>query len=194
MSTKHPPERPNFSALEAAASHTVEQRKPILALIGDLNFSWSNTESVFIYVLMLLLETDDVSAAIVFSTLNTTRSRLDLIQRLARAKLQNTDTLQDLEKIIIEFSKVTATRNDLNHATFVFNAKGEITHTQSLKLQEKRGKMQFGSLNVLDDKRIAQIGQVVQDVKSLNRKIWNILPKLDIRSLSLPRACRAPIS
>ena len=182
MSTKRTPERPNFSALEEAASHTIEQRTAILALIGDLNFSWSNTESVFIYVLMLLLETDDVSAAIVFSTLNTTRSRLDVIQRLARAKLQDTDILHDIETIIVEFSKATATRNDLNHATFVFNSKGEITHTQSLKLQEKRGKMQFGNLNVLDDKRIAQISQVVQDVKSLNRRIWDILPKLEARS------------
>ncbi len=179
MSTKRPPERPDFPALEAAASLTVEQRTTILALIGDLNFSWSNTESVFIYVLMLLLETDDVAAAIVFSTLNTTRSRLDLIQRLTRAKLQDAGIRQDIEKIILEFSKATGTRNDLNHATFVFNAKGEITHTQSLKLQEKRGKMQFGSLNRLDDKRIAEIAQVIQDLKTLNRKIWDILPGLE---------------
>ena len=37
-----------------------------------------------IYVLMILLRTNEASAAVVFATLNTTRARLDLIQRLAK--------------------------------------------------------------------------------------------------------------
>ena len=47
-----------------------------------------NNESLFIYVLMLLLRTDQTAAvALVFATLNTTRARLDLVQRLAKATI-----------------------------------------------------------------------------------------------------------
>jgi hypothetical protein len=179
MNTKHLPPKPDFLALEAAAIATSEQRNTILALIGDLNFSWSNTESMFIYVLMLLLETDDVSAAIVFSTLNTTRSRLDLVRRLSAAKITNSDLQQDIDKILAQFDKTTSLRNDLNHATFVFNKDGEITHTQSLKLKETKGQIQFGTMRSMDDKRLDEIRLVVNKLKSLNRDIWDILPRIE---------------
>ncbi len=179
MSTNHLPPKPDFLALEAAAHATTEQRNTILALIGDLNFSWSNTESMFIYVIMLLLDTDDVSAAIVFSTLNTTRSRLDLVRRLSSAKLANQDLQKDIDKLIAQFDKTTSLRNDLNHATFVFNSEGEITHTQSLKLKETKGQIQFGMLRSMDEKRLDEIRLVVNKLKSLNRDIWDILPKIE---------------
>ena len=80
------PPRPDFEALAAAAPASADRRTLILALIGNLIVSWSNNESLFIYVLMILLDTDRSSAAIVFATLNTTRARLDLIQRLSKIK------------------------------------------------------------------------------------------------------------
>lgn len=58
-----------------------------LTLIGNLVHCWSNNESLFIYILMLLMETDEATAAIVFATLNTTRARIDLIERLAKIKV-----------------------------------------------------------------------------------------------------------
>ena len=88
MPSRLPP-KPDFEAIEAAAVGSADRRTMILALIGNLVFSWSNNESMFIYILMILLETDEVSAAIVFATLNTTRARLDLVQRLATAKIND---------------------------------------------------------------------------------------------------------
>jgi hypothetical protein len=83
------PPKPDFEALAAAAPASADRRTFILALIGNLIVSWSNNESLFIYVLMILLDTDQSSAAIVFSLRsNTTRARLDLIQRLAKIKTQ----------------------------------------------------------------------------------------------------------
>ena len=83
----HLPAAPDFEAVRAVAHVTAGRRAELFALIGHLTFSWSNNESVFIYVLMLLLRTDQPAAAIVFGTLNTTRARLDLVQRLAKARL-----------------------------------------------------------------------------------------------------------
>ena len=66
--------------LAAAAPASADRRTFVLALIGNLICSWSNNESLFIYVLMILQRTDEASAAVVFATLNTTRARPDLIQ------------------------------------------------------------------------------------------------------------------
>ena len=55
MLSKLPP-RPDFEALAAAAPASADRRTLILALIGNLIVSWLNNESLFIYVLMLLLE------------------------------------------------------------------------------------------------------------------------------------------
>jgi hypothetical protein len=40
---------------------------------GTSDLQQGNSESLFIYVLMILLRTDEASAAVVFATLNTTR-------------------------------------------------------------------------------------------------------------------------
>src|SRR5260370_23389412 len=58
------PPRPDFEAMAAAAPASADRRTLILSLIGNLIVSWSNNESLFIYVLMILLDTDQPSAAI----------------------------------------------------------------------------------------------------------------------------------
>jgi len=52
------PPKPDFDMLAAAAPASADRRTFVLALIGNLICSWSNNESLFIYVLMILLRTD----------------------------------------------------------------------------------------------------------------------------------------
>lgn len=173
------PTRPNFAALEAAAVGSGAQRVAFLSLIGDLNFAWSNNESMFIYVLMLLLDTDETAAAVVFSTLNTTRARLDLAQRLAKIRIADKELRAELDGIVEDFGVGTRLRNDLNHATFVVDADGAITHTQSMKLEEGRGRLRFGTRRPVDQARLDEIAAATQALYLLNRRIWDILPRLE---------------
>lgn len=53
------PPRPDFAAIEKAARDTAADRQNLMTLIGQLVFSWSNNESLLIYVLMLLLKTPE---------------------------------------------------------------------------------------------------------------------------------------
>jgi hypothetical protein len=55
------PPKPNFDMLAAAAPASADRRTFVLALIGNLICSWSNNESLFIYVLMILQRTDEAS-------------------------------------------------------------------------------------------------------------------------------------
>ncbi|HEV7256224.1 MAG TPA: hypothetical protein VGN82_00460 [Bosea sp. (in: a-proteobacteria)] len=173
------PQPPDFATLEAAAQAGNDERQKFMALVGDLNFSWSNNESLFIYVLMLLAGTDEVKAAIIHATLNTTRARLDLVQRLSKVVLADGIVRRELDDIVNTFSNSTRLRNELTHATFVPGSHGEVSHTQSMKLQEGGRKLRFGAVRSLDEQRLHEIHEAVQDLKTLNRRIWAFLPLLE---------------
>jgi hypothetical protein len=172
------PPRPDFEALSAAASASADRRTFILALIGNLIVNWSNNESLFIYVLMLLLETDQSSAAIVFATLNTTRARLDLIHRLAKIKLKDENLDKALSKLIDRFNRSTALRNEFNHCMYITDAAGQITHTQSMRIVESREHLQFGVSKPLDDARLKNMIEASKEISNINRDIWDFLPRL----------------
>lgn len=174
------PPRPDFGALGAlAAQRSSERRLTFMNLIGDLNLAWSNNESLFIYILMLLLRTDERAAAIVFATLNTTRARLDLVQRLAKIAVADRAVRNELSEIVERFSATTRLRNDFSHATFVIDEHGEITHTQHMKVEESRGNLRFGVRRPVDDARLDEIVHAIRELDLLNRRIWDLMPVLE---------------
>lgn len=173
------PPQPDFKAIEAAAPASSNRRTLILALIGNLVFAWANNESMFIYVMMLLMETDQTSATIAFGTLNTTRARIDLIQRLAKAKIADKATAKELDALIERFNDCTRIRNEFNHCIYSLNEKGEISHTQSLRIQEVKGRLQLGSSRKMDDRRIQEMLDTFTEMKQLNRDLWEFLPRLE---------------
>lgn len=186
------PPKPDFDLLAAAAPASADRRTSVLALIGNLICSWSNNESLFIYVLMILLRTDEASAAVVFATLNTTRARLDLIQRLAKIKVTDKALARSLTALIERFSESTRVRNELNHCMFIFDSKGAITDTQSMRLMETRSSLKFGEIKPLNESRLQEMLQTTREMTKINREIWDLLPRLEAHvcggaSPSVPR-------
>jgi hypothetical protein len=173
------PPMPDFKAIEAAAPGSADRRTLILALIGNLVFSWSNNESLFIYVLMLLLETDQTSAAVVFATLNTTRARLDLINRLARIKIKDQAMQKELDRIIERFNDCTRVRNEFNHCMYTVDDHGEITHSHSIRIIETKNQLRLGDIKPMDDARLKEMRETTDELKRLNRDIWSFLPRLE---------------
>jgi len=169
------PPKPDFAAIEAAAPKGASRRVLTLTLIGNLVYCWSNNESLFIYVLMLLMESNETSAAVVFGTLNTTRARLDLIERLAKLKIKDPAIAEKLHDIVERFNDTTRIRNEFNHCMYVVNERGEITHTNHMRVQEVRGKLQLGTVRPVDDARIKEMQDTIRAMIQLNRDIWNFL-------------------
>jgi hypothetical protein len=174
----HLPQKPDFGAIEAKARQSAERRNFILALIGNLVYTWSNNESMFIYVLMLLLKTDEVSATVVFATLNTTRARIDLIERLAKIRISDRAIAKNLDRITDRFNELTKIRNEFNHCLYAVDDLGEITDTQSIRLQEVRGNLQLGVPRKMDETRINEMLSAIRGLTRLNREIWDFLPRL----------------
>jgi len=186
------PPKPDFDLLAAAAPASADRRTFVLALMGNLICSWSNNESLFIYVLMILLRTDEASAAVVFATLNTTRARLDLIQRLAKIKVSDKTLSKNLTTLIERFSESTKVRNELNHCMFIFDSSGAISHTQSMRLMETRSSLRFGEIKALDESRLQEMVRTTHEMTRINREIWDLLPRLEahvhgVKPQSVPR-------
>jgi hypothetical protein len=179
MFTSRLPPKPDFETLTAAAPASADRRTFVLALIGNLICSWSNNESLFIYVLMILLRTDEASAAVVFATLNTTRARLDLIQRMAKIRVSNKALEKSLIDLIERFGELTKVRNELNHCMFIYDSSGAITHTQSMRLVETKSSLRFGEMKPLDEARLQDMVRTTNEMTKINRDIWDLLPRLE---------------
>ena len=175
------------AAIEAAAPKGTGRRMVTLTLIGNLVHCWSNNESLFIYILMLLLETDEASAAVVFGTLNTTRARIDLIERLAKLKIKDKAVEKKLDDIIERFSETTRLRNEFNHCMYVVDEHGEITHTNNMRVQEVRGQLQLGVVRPMDDERLRELQESIRAMTGLNRDIWNFMAVLQAHLANRPQ-------
>ncbi len=187
MVSSHLPPKPDFEALAASAPASADRRTLILALIGNLVSSWSNNESLFIYVLMILMKTDQASAALTFATLNTTRARLDLIQRLAKIAIRDKNLDRALSKIIERFNQSTQVRNEFNHCMYIVDASGQITHTQSMRIVQTRDSLQFGEMKPMDDARLKSMVKTTRDMTRINRDIWDFLPRLESHMASIAK-------
>lgn len=179
MASSQLPPKPDFEALAALAPASADRRTLILALIGNLVSSWSNNESLFIYVLMILLRTDQASAALTFATLNTTRARLDLIQRLAKIAIRDKSLEKTLSKIIERFNESTQVRNEFNHCMYIVDASGQITHTQSMRIVQTKNSLQFGEMKPMDEARLKGMVKTTKEMTLINRDIWDFLPRLE---------------
>jgi hypothetical protein len=179
MASSQLPPKPDFEALAESAPASADRRTLILALIGNLVSSWSNNESLFIYVLMLLMRTDQTSAALTFATLNTTRARLDLIQRLAKVTIRDKALDKTLAKIIEQFNESTHVRNEFNHCMYVVDASGQITHTRSMRIIQTKNNLRFGEMKQMDEPRLKEMIKTTRQMSRINREIWDFLPRLE---------------
>ena len=178
MKSKLPP-APNFANIDSTSAQTAGDRTRVLALIGNLVFTWSNNESMFIYFLQVLLKTDFSSAAITFVSLNTTRARLDLVRRLAKDKIDEPKVVRRIERLIERFNVCTKVRNEFNHCIYQLNEAGQFTHTTILRVTEKKTNLQYAEVREFDERRIQEMTRTIRKLTILNRDLWAFLPELE---------------
>lgn len=188
------PQRPDAALPEVDVCVYTPQRAAFWQAIGELNYVWSNNESVLIYFIKMLLRTDEASAAVVFATLNTTRARLDLIARLGRLNIRSRALAGKLRSAITAFNAITKLRNEFSHSVYVLDSDGDVTHTQSMRLHETRRQLSFGLRKTLDDARLRELNEACLRSKALNRTLWLLLPELDAHLNATPadRASSTP--
>jgi hypothetical protein len=136
---------PDFDAIESAVHETGASRANLMVLVGHMAFGLLNNENLLIYLLMVLLRTDEPSAAVVFSNLNTMRARLDLVSRLAWIRISDRATRRALDQVVRRFR-----------------------HANQIRIE-----FSFAQQHPIDRKRLDGMAKACRDMSSLNREIWS---------------------
>lgn len=147
-----------------------------LLLVGRMNYVWTNTESLFIYLIAQLMGTTKEAAILVFLTLNTTRARLDLIQRLAKLRTTSQEDREAVLGFAERLGKESGMRNKFNHCIYSFDEKGEAS-TQLMRVADVGEDLRYGKVELLDRNELDRLNMAIDRIVSVNRDIWDYIRK-----------------
>lgn len=149
------------------------RNEDLLLLVGQLNYSWTNTESLLIHIMEHLMDTRKDVATIVFLTLNTTRARLDLIERIVKLKSTGDADRRFVLDIAARMRRVSGMRNKYNHCIYGFDDDGMIENTQLMRIADYGTTLVYGRMERIDDKEMGRIRDSISDIVAVNRDIVN---------------------
>lgn len=147
----------------------------VLQLVGQLNYVWTNTESLFIYLIAHLVGTNKEVAIVIFLTLNTTRARLDLLERLAKAASTPAASRQAVLGIADRLKQESRVRNKYNHCIYSFDEQGELSSTQLMRIADFNDDLKYGKVETLDDDELERIRNAIEKITMVNRDIWDFM-------------------
>ena len=149
------------------------QIDPFLKLLGELNYAWTNTESLLIHMISGLAKTEEDIAVVIFLTLNTTRARMDLVERLA--KLPTVD--KELRGKVLDFTKtmqrVSAMRNHYNHCIYSVDPETGQTKTILMRIADRRSAIKMGRTGELDEAALDEMRAAIAQLFELNASLWD---------------------
>lgn len=146
----------------------------ILLLIGQLNYTWTNTESLLIHMIAGLAKVDKETAIVIFLTLNTTRARIDLVERLSKMRKTPPACRRDILEATGRLSDEAKLRNKYNHCIYSFDPDSGRGITQSMRIFESRDEIKYGKMEKLDGAEIGRIRKSIASLIAINRLFWDI--------------------
>lgn len=172
------PERSGIEVVEPGRRKTSGTQHGLVDLIGQLVVIGSNSDSLLIRVLMLLLGTDEQSAALVHSVMSRTQTRLELVRRLALLKVTDPSIRRSLGSMIDRMGDAQRRQDAFLNAIYSIDEHGEVTHAQMMRFVEKEGRPSFGDHQPIDESQIDELRQVEKELRVLNRMLEDFLPRL----------------
>ncbi|WP_028033266.1 hypothetical protein [Chelativorans sp. J32] len=151
----------------------------ILLLVGQLNYTWTNTESLLIYLIGGLARVDKETAIVIFLTLNTTRARIDLVERLAKMQKTPAECRAEILEVTNRLLKEAGLRNKFNHCIYSFDPESGRGITQLMRIFESREEIKYGKVERLDEREMARIRKSIASLVDLNKAIWAIARKYE---------------
>lgn len=146
-----------------------------MLLIGRLNYSWTNTESLLIHLIAGLAKSSKDVAVIIFLTLNTTRARIDLIERLAKSNSRNPEERDRVLKLTRQLVELSGLRNRYNHCIYSFDSEGGPPRTIHMRIADRRESIKIGQSKLLDAAARADIETAISRLGDLNLTIWQLI-------------------
>ncbi|QRI66528.1 hypothetical protein JQ506_24555 (plasmid) [Shinella sp. PSBB067] len=147
----------------------------VLLLVGRLNYVWTNTESLLIYMIAHQLGVDKEAAIVVFLTLNTTRARIDLVERLAKRSATPPADRGFILDVMGRLKRVSRLRNKYNHSIYAFNEKGDIASTQLMRLVETDDSILYGKVEQMDQREMRQLEKGIAEIADISKMLWGFI-------------------
>ncbi|MEQ8447531.1 MAG: hypothetical protein RIB57_16750 [Pelagibacterium sp.] len=147
----------------------------LLLLIGKLVYTWSNTESLLIDVMCLLMGVEKNVAIVTYLTLNTTRARLDLIERLSKLPGVSSQVQDRVLAISGRMKAASKVRNKYSHSIFSFDEHGDMDRTELLRIADFGRNVRYGKVEPLDDEEFQRLSDAIQVLVATNRDIHDFL-------------------
>ncbi len=150
-----------------------------LLLIGKLNYVWTNTESLLIHLIAGLSGMDKETATVVFLTLNTTRARIDMVERLAKLPRVGGDERDRMLMLTKRIQGQSALRNRYNHCIYAFDSEGSNPRTILMRIADRKDKLMMGQVNELDTAAAEGVTDAIAELTQINRDIWQAIADFD---------------
>lgn len=147
----------------------------VLLRVGRLNYVWTNTESLLIYIIAHLLNVKKEAAIVVFLTLNTTRARIDLVERLAKLKSTPASERKIILSAMNRLKKEARVRNKYNHCIYSFDEQGEISSTQLMRIVDDADEVRYGKIEQLDAREVGTLEKSISEIIAISRDLWNFI-------------------
>ncbi|MFC3164875.1 hypothetical protein [Ciceribacter thiooxidans] len=144
----------------------------VLLRVGRLNYVWTNTESLLIYIIAHMLAADKETAVVVFLTLNTTRARIDLVERLAKRAATPPAEREVILALMARLKKEAKVRNKYNHSIYSFDERGDISSTQLMRLVETDSEIRYGKVEQMDARELGQLEQSIAEIAEISKALW----------------------
>lgn len=151
----------------------------ILLLVGQLNYTWTNTESLLIYLIAGLADVDKETAIVIFLTLNTPRARIDLVERLSKMQRIPATQRKAILEITAELSREAKLRNKYNHCIYSFDPDSGRGITQLMRIFESKDEIKYGKVESLDDDEMTKIKGSISALVAVNKRIWDVVRTYD---------------
>ncbi|WP_171121972.1 MULTISPECIES: hypothetical protein [unclassified Ruegeria] len=150
----------------------------LILLVGRLNYMWTNTESLLIHLIAGLSETKKDVAVIIFLTLNTTRARLDLVERLAKMEGRPPEIRDPILVHTQRLAKLSGIRNKYNHCIYSFDPDSGNPKTILMRISDRKTDIKLGREDTVDALAMKEIEDIVDQLSELNRDIWRLISQL----------------
>lgn len=149
----------------------------LLLLIGKLNYTWTNTESLLIHLIAGLSRTDKETAVIIFLTLNTMRARVDLVERLAKLARIKEAERDSVLLLTHDIRKLSRLRNHYNHSIYAFDPDSGMARTILMRIADRKSDIKVGRTDNVDTAALLELEKTIEELGTLNHRFWTVIAK-----------------
>jgi len=115
------------------------------------------------------------AAIIIFLTLNTTRARVDLVERLAKRAAVNPAERACILALTGRLSREAPLRNRYNHCIYSFSPDGEISETITMRISDRKDRILMVRPEREDAAQLSDISAAIDRLRDLNRDMWRAI-------------------